>query len=833
VVLDAADYRHELGADGGHSSSVTDPDTGTSTTVVDNDGNTVKTTDGRGQVLTTTYDVLGRRKAEYNGTTQSAATQLASWTYDSAPGGKDQPASSTRLQTIGSNTYAYVQSVDGYTAAGSPTGVKVTIPVIGNTAQDKLAGSYDTTYGYTPVTGLLDHTNYPAAGGLPAESVFYSYTTSGLLTTVAGNNDYTTFVQYSPTGQVQRTTLGDTPKQAVQTYTYDTSTGRIIGINDNVQNLTPSADAITYTYNPAGDLTSAKDVQNAASTDLQCYQYDGYQRLTGVWTDPGTQTSTQGTNTVDGIGGCTATGPTEGNQGTGPAPYWQTYTYDNTGNKQAEVDHDTSGPTTRDITRTSSYTNPGQSSWPVHGLASVTSTGPAGTGQNTYRYDAAGNMTTRVLSTGDSETMRWDPEGRLSQDTTTGGTVSYLYDASGSTLLRQDTGRQQTTLYLPGQEVYLNTTTQVLTASRFMPAPGGATVVEQSNNAIWYAFTDPQGTATLDVNASTLALSRREFTPWGAPRGTAAASWPDDHTFLGKATDATTGLVDLGARQYDPSTGRFISVDPVLESSDPRQMGGYTRRRRDLAAARHDHPAHHHQGRHLDHPGRHRVHRWRVHLADQVNGRRRLVRMPDRDLRRAGPQNRDRVHDHLVRDRDRHQYNECAGPERDYHDRPRAFSRAHRHRRQRDRHHGAVRQPRAHQRRVELQPHDLASAQRRVHLFHLQNRGARGDHPDAQRRIRVLGFHRDLRRAAAPAPDPDSGDDSHVLRHPRLGDQDQRELLGHHLEPERVAGHCRRQSGPPADPHLVRRPGPRGGGAQQGQRVQPHRRHRHRHAVHR
>ncbi|MGH3628630.1 MAG: hypothetical protein ACRDRL_14495 [Sciscionella sp.] len=32
------------------------------------------------------------------------------------------------------------------------------------------------------------------------------------------------------TGQVQHTTLGDAPKQAVQTYTCDTSTGRITGI---------------------------------------------------------------------------------------------------------------------------------------------------------------------------------------------------------------------------------------------------------------------------------------------------------------------------------------------------------------------------------------------------------------------------------------------------------------------------------------------------------------------------------------------------------------------------------------------------------------------------
>ncbi|MEU9115490.1 RHS repeat-associated core domain-containing protein [Streptomyces sp. NPDC048483] len=36
-----------------------------------------------------------------------------------------------------------------------------------------------------------------------------------------------------------------------------------------------------------------------------------------------------------------------------------------------------------------------------------------------------------------------------------------------------------------------------------------------------------------------------------------------------------TGLTHLGAREYDPETGRFLSVDPVMDPSDPQQMQGY------------------------------------------------------------------------------------------------------------------------------------------------------------------------------------------------------------------------------------------------------------------
>ena len=60
-----------------------------------------------------------------------------------------------------------------------------------------------------------------------------------------------------------------------------------------------------------------------------------------------------------------------------------------------------------------------------------------------------------------------------------------------------------------------------------------------------------------------------------APRGTAPPSWPDAHAFLGKPADTNTGLGIIGARQYDPSTGRFLSVDPILDTSSPQTMAGY------------------------------------------------------------------------------------------------------------------------------------------------------------------------------------------------------------------------------------------------------------------
>ncbi|MEU8350746.1 polymorphic toxin-type HINT domain-containing protein [Streptomyces sp. NPDC048845] len=44
----------------------------------------------------------------------------------------------------------------------------------------------------------------------------------------------------------------------------------------------------------------------------------------------------------------------------------------------------------------------------------------------------------------------------------------------------------------------------------------------------------------------------------------------------GRDDSETTGLQHLGAREYAPDIGRFISVDPVMDLADPQQMHGYT-----------------------------------------------------------------------------------------------------------------------------------------------------------------------------------------------------------------------------------------------------------------
>ncbi|MBT2442727.1 RHS repeat-associated core domain-containing protein [Streptomyces sp. ISL-36] len=63
--------------------------------------------------------------------------------------------------------------------------------------------------------------------------------------------------------------------------------------------------------------------------------------------------------------------------------------------------------------------------------------------------------------------------------------------------------------------------------------------------------------------------------PFGAARGAQPAGWTGDRAFIGGTRDVSTGLTHLGAREYDPAIGRFISADPVMDLSDTQQINGY------------------------------------------------------------------------------------------------------------------------------------------------------------------------------------------------------------------------------------------------------------------
>lgn len=548
----------------GRQTTQTDPDAGMSTTTYNDLDQPVSVKDARGKAISTTYDVLGRKIGEYDGTTQDQDHQLAAWTYDSIAKGK--PTSSIRyVGGSGTTGKAYISQVGTYDSLYRPTLTRVTIPSI--PGEEALAGSYTARTGYN-LDGTVQFTAVPAAGGLPSETLENGYNNLGMPTTLTGATGYVQNTDYTKQGDLQQVTLGtsSSAKWLQINNSYEDGTRRLSRqlLTDDTQSG-PVQDT-HYNYDASGNptevATHTTDVGAATGTDdVQCYRYDGHDRLTQAWT-PTNGCAADASSAVLG----------------GPAPYWQTYTYDAIGNRTGLTDH---GTTSGAGDTTTAYTYPGADGHQPHALAATTKTAPDGTAtDSSYIYDANGNTTTRTLG-GKTQTLDWDDENHLSKVTNADGTsASYLYDADGNRLLnRDDSG---TTLYLGSDEIRLAKGTGTTTGTRYY-SYGGQTVAVRTSGAsgkLTWQLSDGHDTAMSEVDATTQAVTRRYLDPFGNARGPDAASdnpdWVGDTGFVGGTQDPVSGLTHLGAREYDPTTGRFISLDPVLELTDPQQINGYT-----------------------------------------------------------------------------------------------------------------------------------------------------------------------------------------------------------------------------------------------------------------
>ncbi|MFJ3882408.1 RHS repeat-associated core domain-containing protein [Streptomyces sp. NPDC090077] len=535
-----------------------DPDKGASSVVYDAADRPVSTVDSRGNNVFTSYDILGRPTSRNVGAADG--TKLVTYEYDSLVLG--QPSASTRW----ADGKPWRSETTGYDTGYRPTGTKVTVP----DGEGALTGTYTASTSYDPITGLERRNTLPAAGGLPAERLTTGRNINGLPVSYGSDNvNYVNFTDYNELGQVERTTFGDDPKQTSFTNVHDPATGRLLSTQLNKQDSGTAVDITNYSYNQAGDVTSVTNIQGAAR-DTQCFSYDHLRRLTDAWTDTGT-TTTRPAPSVPGIGNCTNTTP-QGGQIGGPAPYWQSFTYDVTGNRISSSDHDPAGDNAKTVTTTHTYPAPGSPQ--PHAPTSTTKKTGSGAAVTADRtYDSTGNTLTRADAAGAKQTLAWNAEGDLASVTSEAGTSTYLYDADGSRLLRRDPGK--TTLYLGSTELTLSTTTNTVSGTRYYATPGGTAIVRGSDGSVSYVAADHHNTGTTAVDAATLQVQRRPTKPFGEERGAAPTAWPGEKGFVGGTQDKATGLVHLGAREYDPVLGRFLSVDPLMVVEDPRQHNGY------------------------------------------------------------------------------------------------------------------------------------------------------------------------------------------------------------------------------------------------------------------
>ncbi|WP_307625068.1 polymorphic toxin-type HINT domain-containing protein [Streptomyces turgidiscabies] len=562
------EWRYEYDQLGRKKTSI-DPDAGTSRTEYDELDRPVAEWDGRNKKTSTVYDKLGRVESTWQGDA-GTGTKLSETRYDRT-GWLGQAYAFFNFVSPTEYFASAIQSMDEFYR---PLKTAYQVPA----SQGELVGTYVFSTSYDR-DGTVSGYGLPAIADLPAEAVVYTYDELQRPTGMtSSSNPYVTNTIYSGNSQLRQLELfAGNGKKVQQTFDYEKGTDRLTRSVVDVVGATVARES-NYSYDQAGNVLSISDTANRTSPDVQCFAYDDRQRLSDAWTPAATAATAAGKGTSGSTTPVDGTGPTACDSAAGssalggPSPYWKSYETDAIGNRLTDVNHDTGLNGAKNTTRTYEYGGAGALGDGPHQVTKVVEKTPTGDRQSTYEYDDAGSTTKRTLG-GDAQILRWNDTGKLSEVTEADGSkTSYLYDASGSRLLRKDsTG---TTVYLPGTELKLSADGTKKEATRYYEF-AGQTIAVRTAGKLSFLASDHHGTGELAIDSATGAISQRRFDPFGVERGEKTGVWPGEKGFVGGTIDASTGLTHLGAREYDPTIGKFISVDPIIDYTRPSQINGY------------------------------------------------------------------------------------------------------------------------------------------------------------------------------------------------------------------------------------------------------------------
>jgi RHS repeat-associated protein len=411
------------------------------------------------------------------------------------------------------------------------------------TLADSQGGQHDDT---NELAGTIAH-GYTPGADLP----------NSMVSTLGG---YVPAVSYTAFYQVATQEIGSTSNNAYITSTYDPHTGALPDSQtENSAISTTPFDDTSYTYDPAGNITRQTDTRNGTSTETQCYAYDTLDRLTQAWTATDNCAADPSANG----------GSTVGDQITGRA-YWTSWSFDPLGNRTDQTDHSVTGG--QDTV--TSYTYNGNSTSQPDTLTTASTTGPAGSAQLVLQLRPGRQHP-------HPRPARREPEPDLDPRRE----ARFGRHSCRDHVLRLRRRREPATPERPRPDhpVHLRRADRPEHHHRRghrhpVPAPARRRPgrPHRHRHRLQLRAHRPARQQPAQPRLRRPEPRLAAVPPYGAPRGTPPASWPDTNGFLGKPTDTNTSLTTLGARQYDPATGRFLSADPVLDATSPQTLNGYT-----------------------------------------------------------------------------------------------------------------------------------------------------------------------------------------------------------------------------------------------------------------
>lgn len=580
------------------------------TTAYDPAGNVVSTTDAAGHTTTSKYGVNGKVASVHTaaGTTSygydavgnlisttDPAGHVTSYTYDAAN-------RRTAMQ-LGNAVTRY-----GYDRAGNPTSVIDPDGRVTTYTLDALARPVKTTFSGTgtpySVTQSFDALGRRTQLVDPTGTHTYSYDTAGHLTSETYAGDTFSY-DYSTPGKIAETY----PDGTHVTYTVDDS-NNVMDITSGVPG-SPSYVHASYLRNAqrlttgiayANGLLETRQLNQAGQVLDQQLSVGGSVAADDRFTyDTGDERLTQ----IDNVGGQVVTNA-YGYDGAGRVTGFSTATSSTSALAWPTVTPSTVAAPTP--TSTAGVTPPLAGDSPV--TAAAVPTVPT-----TYAYDADGNL---VSAAGGASTMTYNASDELVSSAGTGGAKSSTYDAAGNlTSVTTSAGTERFTYDLSGHLVSVKLPSGALvtytydgdgnrvtktangTTTRYVWDPasghpqldiektsagslirryfyGDGPVAMQTSAATYYYSLDPQGSVVELTDAHGQLAAAYHYDAYGAVTTVGPSAPANPLLFQGGYLDADTGLYALGARNYDPSTGRFSQRDPLQRAAGMPSISAYT-----------------------------------------------------------------------------------------------------------------------------------------------------------------------------------------------------------------------------------------------------------------
>ncbi len=184
----------------------------------------------------------------------------------------------------------------------------------------------------------------------------------------------------------------------------------------------------------------------------------------------------------------------------------------------------------------------------------------------TYQYDALGRLASRVRSEdGTAEGYDYDSRGNLlSVHLPDGREVSYAADAAGRRVLRRMNGALTHGYVYSGSRLVAELGPGGSVRSHFIYGHTRHVPAGMWRAGVWYAFvTDARGSVRAVVDSTTAVVAQAlDYDAFGVVLTDSNPGF-QPFGFAGGLYDSETGLVRFGARDYDPTLGRWTAPDPL------------------------------------------------------------------------------------------------------------------------------------------------------------------------------------------------------------------------------------------------------------------------------